>query len=151
MFSPTIIHDPHTSYGENLAKNRGVNGWGDLKPVDNFMLRFVEREMDDPWPHNAHLTQALWRATRYVGCAESVKQMPSGAGNMCRIQVCRYARAGNCNVRKKVNNDWYDKMLEDESACEPICPPEGEVGLAPVLIIPFDGLNHIIFFLSGCF
>jgi hypothetical protein len=120
--SPTIIHDPNTAYGENLAKNRGINGWGDLKPADNILVRFVERELDDPWPHNSHLTQALWRATRYVGCAESV--MPVGTG-MCRIQVCRYARSGNCNVKKNVKNDWYDKMLADESECAPICPPEG--------------------------
>ncbi|KAL7484296.1 hypothetical protein ACHAW6_009940 [Cyclotella cf. meneghiniana] len=121
--SPTIIHDPNTSYGENLAKNRGINGWGDLKPADNIVTRFVEREMDDEWPHNAHLTQALWRGTHYVGCAESV--MPLGDG-MCRIQVCRYARAGNCNVRKNVKDDWYDKMLADESDCAPFCPPEGK-------------------------
>ena len=122
--SPTIIHDPNTSYGENLAKNRGINGWGwgDLKPADNILNRFVERELDDPWPHNAHLTQALWRATRYVGCAESV--MPLGSG-ICRIQVNCYARSGNCNAKKNINNDWYDKMLADESACDPICPPEG--------------------------
>eukprot|EP01082_Thalassiosira_pseudonana_P008032 g6319.t1 g6319 contig23:191808-192444(+) len=78
--------------------------------------------MDWEWPHNAHLTQALWRATKYVGCAESSKQL---GGGMCRIQVCRYARAGNCNVKKSIANDWFTKMLDDDSSCEPICPPEG--------------------------
>ncbi|ACI65055.1 predicted protein [Thalassiosira pseudonana CCMP1335] len=33
--SPTIIHDPNNAYGENLAKNKGTGGWGDLKPAEN--------------------------------------------------------------------------------------------------------------------
>jgi hypothetical protein len=34
-----------------------------------------------------------------------------------------------------VQNDWYDKMLEDESFCDPICPPEGKLALVDVRVV----------------
>ncbi|KAL3789694.1 hypothetical protein ACHAWO_001042 [Cyclotella atomus] len=41
----------------------------------------------------------------------------------CQIQVCRYARPGNCNVSKY--NSFKTPMLMDESPCGPWCPPGG--------------------------
>mmetsp|Transcript_11325 Transcript_11325/g.23885 ORF Transcript_11325/g.23885 Transcript_11325/m.23885 type:complete len:517 (+) Transcript_11325:140-1690(+) len=117
--SSTIIHDPKNSYGENMAKNKGTGGWGELKPADNIVGRFVDREVGLDWPQNAHLTQALWRASKYVGCGDAVKDHNGGK---CRIQVCRYSKPGNCGIN---NNTWESKMLEDDSGCEPACPPEG--------------------------
>ncbi|KAL7469009.1 hypothetical protein ACHAXS_009253 [Conticribra weissflogii] len=74
--SSTIIHDPKNNYGENLAKNKGTGSWGELKPADNIVGRFVDREVGLDWPHNAHLTQAL------VSCLnETVTQ---------RKQLCSY-------------------------------------------------------------
>ncbi|KAK1747374.1 hypothetical protein QTG54_001337 [Skeletonema marinoi] len=66
-------------------------------------------------------TQALWRAARFIGCGESVKSM--GEGKMCRVQVCRYTRTGNCGMGSGVN--WKGKMMEDFSNCGHACPPEG--------------------------
>ena len=53
---------------------------------------WVDFEIGLLYPSNGHLTQCLWRASKYVGCGESVKDFRKG---VCRIQVCRYARAGN--------------------------------------------------------
>ena len=76
---------------------------------------------------NSTYTQALWRASKYVGCADSVKAIDGG---YCRYQVCRYATAGNSNMGafKKANgsiNWWMTPMLNDESKCGPDCTPEG--------------------------
>jgi hypothetical protein len=144
-----VKHEPGIREGENMAKNIGNGDNGELKTPDQILNRFVEMEMDDPYPHNAHLTQvrratlycgvfssvthsssaytqALWRASKYVGCADSVKAVDGG---YCRYQVCRYATAGNCNMGafKKANGsiDWMTPMLNDESKCGPDCTPEG--------------------------
>jgi len=117
-----IQHDPNRDQqGENLAKARGTDDWGELKPVSNIVTRWVDRESTWSWPENAHFTQALWRASRYIGCGESVKHM--GDGKMCRIQVCRYTRTGNCGMGDGLN--WKGKMMEDFSSCGHACPPEG--------------------------
>jgi len=48
-------------------------------------------------------------------------------GGKCRVQVCRYARAGNCDMAKynsTYGKNWLPPMLADTSACGPHCPPE---------------------------
>ena len=118
-----IKHDPNRDLqGENLAKAVGYHGdWGELKPVSNIVHRWVDREATWSWPENAHFTQALWRASRYMGCGESVKSM--GEGKLCRVQVCRYTRTGNCGMGD--GNNWKGKMMEGFSSCGHACPPEG--------------------------
>lgn len=128
-------HDPYTIYGENLARNVGSGYWGQLYEPDDIVNRFVEREVGLPWAQNGHLTNALWRATRYVGCAESETSYPVTKANghvvqhTCRIQVCRYAKPGNCSMGSYRNangvHDWKTPMLADDSPCGPDCPPEG--------------------------
>ena len=54
---------------------------------------FVEDEANLPYPDNGHLTQILWRATRYVGCADAVRPYDGGR---CHTQVCRYSKPGKC-------------------------------------------------------
>jgi len=123
-----INHDA-TDQGENLAKNKGSGAWGERYPADNLMKRFVDNEEFWGWNKNAHLTQAMWYSSQYIGCGESVKDM-DGAGKMCRFQVCRYARAGNCMMASydSDNGDnWRVPMMMDESPCGPMCPP-GNVG-----------------------
>jgi len=114
-----IEHDPDNKYGENMAKNKGMGTWGSLYEADKIVGRFVDREVDIGYPHNYHLTQALWRATRYVGCGESEMYWNGGT---CRIQVCRYSKAGNCDMNR---DNWEEKMMLDDSGCFPDCPPEG--------------------------
>ncbi len=88
-----IEHEDANPYGENLAKNTGnPDTWGQLYPPDNIVRRWVDFEIGLPYPSNGHLTQALWRASKYVGCGESVREF---RGGVCRVQVCRYGRAGN--------------------------------------------------------
>jgi hypothetical protein len=109
-----IKHEPGVEQGENLAKNRGSTGggMGKIYPADNvrrvlfrsffflirrshkqpsfviqILTRWVENEETWPYPNNAHLTQALWRASRYLGCGDAVKNYSDGS--ICRIQVCR--------------------------------------------------------------
>jgi len=123
-----IKHEPNVDQGENLAKNTGSGTWGSLYPVENIVRRWVEREETWDFPENAHFTQALWRASRYLGCGESSKVMNQMTGEMCRIQVCRYVRAGNCNMgafRASQGDNWKVPMLMDDSKCGAACPPEG--------------------------
>jgi hypothetical protein len=121
-----IVHETGIEQGENLAKNKGFGEWGQLYPADKIVKRFVDNEAEWSWTHNAHLTQALWYATRYLGCAESVKTMNDGS--TCRMQVCRYAKAGNCEMGKYDSHTWPNHeipMMMDDSQCGPVCPPEG--------------------------
>ncbi|KAL7439289.1 hypothetical protein ACHAXH_004636 [Discostella pseudostelligera] len=129
--SSGIEHEHGVEEGENLAKNKGslfedgVPSWGQLYPPDNIVGRWVEFEVNRPYPGNAHLTQALWRGSKYMGCGEAQKEFANG---MCRIQVCRYARAGNCDMshfNATTDRNWLPPMLDDTSRCGPNCPPEG--------------------------
>jgi len=123
--STGILHDK-TDQGENLAKNKGTGPWGQLYPADKVTKRFVDNEEFWGWNKNAHLTQSIWYPTRYIGCAESAKNM--GGGKMCRMQVCRYAKAGNCMMGKYSSdngNNWMVPMMKDDSPCGPMCPPGG--------------------------
>ena len=73
-----------------------------------------------------HMTQVLWRASTHVGCSEASK--PRNGGGTCRIQVCRYARPGNCNMNayKSSNRNWWKTpVMMDTSGCSPNCPPDG--------------------------
>mmetsp|Transcript_1008 Transcript_1008/g.1833 ORF Transcript_1008/g.1833 Transcript_1008/m.1833 type:complete len:618 (+) Transcript_1008:333-2186(+) len=116
-----IKHD-NTDQGENLAKNKGSGLWGGKYPADKVTKRFVDNEEFWGWNDNAHLTQAMWYSSRYVGCADSVKNM--GRGRWCRMQVCRYAKAGNCSMGKydsEEGNNWMTPMMMDDSPCGPMC------------------------------
>jgi hypothetical protein len=100
-----------------------------LSGPDEIVGRFVEREEGLPWARNGHLTNVLWRATNYVGCAEAEKSyVVNGKTQWCRAQVCRYAKPGNCSMGKyrlaNGNIDWETPMLMDDSPCGPECPPE---------------------------
>jgi hypothetical protein len=54
-----MYHDPERDYGENAAANVGAGSWGELRVPDKIVARFIDREVDLPWPHNGHLTQAV--------------------------------------------------------------------------------------------
>lgn len=125
-----IEHDSKNPYGENLAENKGERStWGQLYPPDLIVGRWVDREVGLPYPSNAHLTAALWRGSKYVGCGESEKdwgRQANGRRGKCRVQVCRYARTCNCGMGAfKNGEDWLIPMLADTSKCGPDCPPEG--------------------------
>ncbi len=118
--SGALYHAQGVQDGENLAKNQGRGSWGRQYAADNVMGRWVEQELNWSYPKNAHYTQVVWRATQYVGCGESVRNY--GNGYSCRVQVCRYIRAGNCGVR---NGNWRAEAWKDDTQCGSICPREG--------------------------
>jgi len=130
--SYNLYHDPSNKrWGENLASNFGFGSWAAMQDVDDIVSRFVEREAGWEWPRNAHLTQVLWRGSDHVGCTEATTTISNGAnkGMTCHVQVCRYARAGNCDMRSYNDGSkewWMDAVMKDEpSRCGDECPPEG--------------------------
>jgi hypothetical protein len=116
--SGALSHAGGISEGENLAKNQGSGTWGSQYPADKILKRWVENELNLSYPANAHYTQVVWRATQYVGCGESLKTYNNN--HRCRVQVCRYVKAGNCAVR---NGNWRAEAWDDESSCGADCPP----------------------------
>jgi hypothetical protein len=146
-----MYHDPGTKYGECATANQGTGSFGKLHTPDEIIRKFVEREENWQPPKNSHLTQVLWRSTKFVGCAEASKSMGKGT---CHTQVCRYARpgkeitmlllltrhnsitakyfapyhsfdhSGNCNLQKYKSDrqDWWiEPMLLEEGG---LCGPE---------------------------
>ena len=120
-----LITDKNNPNGENLASHSGTGSWAQVRSPDSVVTRWVDNEANDDYPANGHYTQALWRATEYVGCGEASKPKPGGG--MCHTQVCRYARPGNCNMSKYRGNGkwWLKPMLMDDSPCGPSCPSDG--------------------------
>lgn len=115
-----LTHAANVADGENLAKNQGHGEWGGLYAADKIMGRWVDNELTWPYPDNAHYTQVVWRASSYVGCGESVRKLGDGA--TCRVQVCRYAPPGNCQV---TNKNWQLEAWKDETLCGEQCVTEG--------------------------
>lgn len=114
-----ILHEKFIDEGENLAKNKGSGSWGNQPDATNVLKRWVDNEEGMNYPANAHLTQVIWYATEYVGCGE---KSVTKNGSTCSIQACRYARAGNCNVK---NGNWKQVAYLDQTACGPLCPSDG--------------------------
>lgn len=59
-----LYHDQNSQHGENLAGNSGTGSWAKVRSTDAILTRFVENEADDEYPHNRHLLQVIWRATK---------------------------------------------------------------------------------------
>ena len=108
-----LYHDDTAEDGENLAMNCGTGSWSKMYPPENILTRWVEEEIDLSPPDNLHLTQVLWRATKFVGCADASREYDNG--KTCHVQVCRYSKMGNCNLGKYT--DWIIPMLLDDSPC----------------------------------
>ena len=126
MDDEVMIYGSDFNYGKKVSHDIIVGYQTTYYPVENICRRWFEREETWPYPDNAHFTQGLWRSARYVGCAESEKTMANGG--TCRIQVCRYARAGICNMGKyqsATGDNWKEPMLMDDNPCGPVCPPNG--------------------------
>jgi hypothetical protein len=59
-------HDPQRDWGENAAANSGAGSWATQRSPDKIVSRFIDREVDDPWPANGHLTQAVRTMNFYI-------------------------------------------------------------------------------------
>ena len=65
-------------------------------------------------------TQMVWRSSRYVGCSSRVGAFLNEDGDQlyCHASVCKYARAGNCDVTEE---NWLNQTLADRTRCGPPC------------------------------
>ena len=72
-----------------MASNLGTGSWGTPRTPEEILVRWVDDEVNTS--EKAHLTQSVWRSSKYLGCGTATKA--HGGGN-CHIQVCRYARPG---------------------------------------------------------
>ena len=103
--------------GENIS-SRTANAERN-EGADVVLTRWVDNKIDATYPINQSMTQVLWRATRYVGCSN--KKIERDNGSICYVSVCRYARAGNCQIK---NGDWKTPTLAERSNCGRACPEE---------------------------
>jgi hypothetical protein len=78
-----------TPFGENMASNLGTGSWGQARTPEEILVRWVDKEVNTN--EKAHLTQALWRSSKFLGCGTATK---AHNGGNCHVQVCRYARPG---------------------------------------------------------
>ena len=108
-------------YGENLFLRLGG-----LQPTPEDAVRaWVDNEEADflsdaaTYKNAGHFTQALWRPTEYVGCHTVTNTV---AAATCHVTVCSYAKPGNCG---DVKGERIFGLYDDDSECEPKCPPEG--------------------------
>ncbi|KAL3800330.1 hypothetical protein HJC23_003626 [Cyclotella cryptica] len=106
--------------GENLSF-RKVGAPRTSEGPDSILNRWVDLKMGKSYPDNQSLTQAMWRATRYVGCSD--KNITYADGSICYASICRYARAGNCAMGQY--DDWKVPTLADRTVCGPVCPDDG--------------------------
>lgn len=102
--------------GENLAANWGASKFS----AEQVITTWYDDELGLPYGQNNHLTQVVFRSSRYVGCAVASKQLNDGSN--CFIHVCRYVSPGNCNM---FQSNWRQRTLDDEVMCTPKCPPDG--------------------------
>eukprot|EP00956_Cyclotella_meneghiniana_P019691 scaffold34064_cov121-Cyclotella_meneghiniana.AAC.7 len=63
-----LYHDDTAEDGENLAMNCGTGSWSKMYPPENILTRWV-----------------LWRATKFVGCADASREYDNG--KTCHVQM----------------------------------------------------------------
>ena len=114
----SLIDTNKSDYGKNSIMKLGGSS---LTPEVVLRQWFTESRIREGYPENGAMTQVLWRASEYVGCATSDV-------DGCAIAICYYARPGNCGMDEStrgINGDWETKTYADTSLCTPFCPPEG--------------------------
>ena len=114
----SLIDTNKSDYGKNSIMKLGGSS---LTPEMALSQWFTESRIREGYPDNGAMTQVLWRASEYVGCATSDV-------DGCAIAICYYARPGNCGMDEStrgINGDWETKTYADTSLCTPFCPPEG--------------------------
>jgi hypothetical protein len=100
--------------GENLS-TRTANSERNEDP-ETLLARWVDKQVGNTYPENQSMTQVLWKATRYVGCKDKMTQQDN---QLCYVSVCRYARAGNCQINSE---NWKEVTLAGRSGCGRACP-----------------------------
>lgn len=114
---------PDGGYGRNAAMRKGSNSG--MTPA--WTLANWENKKPDGYPANGAFTQAIWRATDWVGCHIATSTDPD---NKCQAAVCYYAKPGNCamagayGTTVEAKKEWRKKVYADDSYCTPACPPD---------------------------
>jgi hypothetical protein len=129
----TLHHDLNRGgAGENMASNNGATSseFGQMYSADDVVTRFVEKEFDGDYGARYHMTQALWKASMYVGCGDAVKTYTvNGNEHQCHTQICRYVAPGNCDVNGDEGSENYDLFRimanPEEQNCGSRWPPLG--------------------------
>jgi hypothetical protein len=116
--APTCGSGPANTdpWGENVARTTFV-GYNEKYVKPEWVLNGWNDPVNAPWVFR----QAMWRPTRYVGCASNITQMYVD-GPYCHVAVCKYTRPGNCGI---VEETWLNQTLADYSSCGPPCPDDG--------------------------
>eukprot|EP00547_Thalassionema_nitzschioides_P010717 CAMPEP_0194260714 /NCGR_PEP_ID=MMETSP0158-20130606/45652_1 /TAXON_ID=33649 /ORGANISM="Thalassionema nitzschioides, Strain L26-B" /LENGTH=843 /DNA_ID=CAMNT_0039000811 /DNA_START=37 /DNA_END=2574 /DNA_ORIENTATION=- len=131
--------------GENLASNWGSGSYAVARSPTQVLRAWYDDEIDlnrmQLKGQKYHATQAIWRSSRYLGCAQASKS--TGGSAMCFIQVCRYIKPGNCLFtgssslypdnclqRYPSERNWICSVLSDtvSNSCASAneqCPAEG--------------------------
>ena len=120
-FADELVKDcknkaPSTNYGAWAAMKQGPTKLQSTESVLNNLVRKLEMGS----PQRDPIIQVLWRATKYIGCADAVSA--PGATKTCTSSVCYYAKPGNCAMGKYT--DWQTPTFADDSKCPPACPPD---------------------------
>ena len=117
----TLTSPQDEDYGVNSQMiGSGASSINPLSPT--WTLNNWEKKIDKGYPSNGAFTQAVWRASEYVGCATAEG---NAGGRSCAMAVCYYARPGNCGMAFSQGDNWESRTYEDETGCGPFCPPEG--------------------------
>jgi len=118
-----IVREPGLEEGENIAIHRYSENQGpsDNETPSTILARWSDAKLGKDYPDNQTMTQVMWRASRYVGCA-SKSVMNAEDGAYCYVSICRYSRPGNCSM---LSGNWLDVTLRDHSRCGKACPGEG--------------------------
>lgn len=116
--APTCGSGPANTdpWGENVARTTFV-GYNEKYVKPEWVFNGWNDPVNAPWVYR----QAMWRPTRYVGCASNITQMYED-GPYCHVAVCKYTRPGNCGI---VEETWLNQTLADYSSCGPPCPDDG--------------------------
>jgi len=118
--SPTcqIIREQGIVEGENMSTRKSNVAKNESPEI--LLSRWVDKPLaaGKSYPENSSMTQALWRATRYVGCKDKLTFLSSTL--RCYVSICRYARAGNCAM-SQFGGDWKEGVLADRTRCGPAC------------------------------
>eukprot|EP00584_Thalassiosira_punctigera_P017270 CAMPEP_0172573998 /NCGR_PEP_ID=MMETSP1067-20121228/136480_1 /TAXON_ID=265564 ORGANISM="Thalassiosira punctigera, Strain Tpunct2005C2" /NCGR_SAMPLE_ID=MMETSP1067 /ASSEMBLY_ACC=CAM_ASM_000444 /LENGTH=288 /DNA_ID=CAMNT_0013366621 /DNA_START=68 /DNA_END=934 /DNA_ORIENTATION=- len=98
-----------TEYGFNIAMKQGQS---DFRTVDQ-VFKLWDNKMYLGYPNNKEMSQVLWKATEYVGCADAGSA--NNAAKTCTASVCFYARAGNCGMGQI--NSWDEHLKKINVGC----------------------------------
>lgn len=115
-----VVREPNLEEGENMSVKK-YNGPRDNELIVNMLARWSDLKLEREYPDNQTMTQVMWRATRYLGCAN--KFIKNDDGTYCYVSICRYSRPGNCAVGQ--HESWLAATLDNHSRCGSACPDEG--------------------------